>query len=367
MKDFQLKLYSDHIKLPEAFVRFKQGASLDSDLLSNIVFHHTLTFPLETIDLHDQAKEANQKGISIEIDDLIEKMITNKRGGYCIETTELLYHALTYLGFDTRRLLATVLLHQETRPVAVHEILMVKLANQHFLVDPGFGSYGSVYPLLFAEEEQICLKEQQFPTQPGIQFQFAADEEVEGGFKLLLDSGSHLIALYAFNPQNFCDMQLLKERGDNVCMTKSSPFWQRLFIIKPFLSSDGTIKHHTLTSNIYRCGTIDNNDNTAINSKAEFIYKLNTIFGITLNSNTDFSAKGVIFEEPEPVCQFQSLSALLESGSSVDAMIKQEQTRELLLSQPLSPPRQRVRDLVQITAINPEATPKENDYSIKYG
>jgi arylamine N-acetyltransferase len=63
----------------------------------------------------------------------------------CYEVCELLFNALMYFEFDVSRIPSFVLNKYETdlnRP-SNHNILVVKIDNQYFLIDTGFG-YNSI-------------------------------------------------------------------------------------------------------------------------------------------------------------------------------------------------------------------------------
>jgi N-hydroxyarylamine O-acetyltransferase len=72
-------------------------------------------------------------------------MVSAGRGGYCFEQNRLFGAALLEIGFEVRRVLVRVLWHhplEAPRPSKSHLTLVVKITDEDWLVDVGFG--GSV-------------------------------------------------------------------------------------------------------------------------------------------------------------------------------------------------------------------------------
>ena len=94
--------------------------------------------------------------ISLEIEDIIEKIVTKNLGGYCFEHNALMYEVLKSLGFNVRILIAKVLNNQNIDSPRTHCITLLAWENEQYIVDVGFGS--STPPLVLnihnTQEEQ---------------------------------------------------------------------------------------------------------------------------------------------------------------------------------------------------------------------
>lgn len=95
--------------------------------------------------------------VSIAEPDLVAKLLSGKRGGYCYEQNGLFAQALAALGFRFTGLGARVLWNQPEDLVTArsHHILLVELPEGQYIADIGFGGMTPTAPLrLVADESQ---------------------------------------------------------------------------------------------------------------------------------------------------------------------------------------------------------------------
>lgn len=78
--------------------------------------------------------------------DLFQKIVCNKRGGYCYELNGLLYYTLKELAFDVSLLSARILFGAQGIFARGHKLLLVQLAGEKWLVDVGYRN-GLLSPL----------------------------------------------------------------------------------------------------------------------------------------------------------------------------------------------------------------------------
>lgn len=92
---------------------------------------HLTAVPFENLDVYERR--------SVQTDDLwtFEKVVRRRRGGWCFELNGAFAALLTELGFEVRRMAATVL-YGNVSPIPTHLTLMVTL-ERPYLVDVGFG------------------------------------------------------------------------------------------------------------------------------------------------------------------------------------------------------------------------------------
>ena len=110
---------------------------------------HLLAVPFENLSI------PLGEPISLEHRDLIDKIVTRRRGGFCYELNGAFALLLGALGFDVRLLAARVFGKGRFGPPFDHLALLVHTADGDgpWLADVGFGSH-SLYPLRFAERGQ---------------------------------------------------------------------------------------------------------------------------------------------------------------------------------------------------------------------
>jgi len=85
--------------------------------------------------------------ISLEIEDIVEKIVTQKRGGYCFEHNALMHEVLRGLGFNVRLLVAKVLLNQDKDVPKTHRITLLYFKDEEYIVDVGFGANCPTFPI----------------------------------------------------------------------------------------------------------------------------------------------------------------------------------------------------------------------------
>ncbi len=73
--------------------------------------------------------------LSLESQALFDRVVTNKRGGYCFEHNKLFFEILQSLGFDCEIVLARVLLNRNIDVPRTHRITRVALPDGNYIVD----------------------------------------------------------------------------------------------------------------------------------------------------------------------------------------------------------------------------------------
>ncbi|MBX2876642.1 MAG: arylamine N-acetyltransferase [Saprospiraceae bacterium] len=97
---------------------------------------HVLQIPFENLDIHADVP------IELDIQRIYQKVILNKRGGFCYELNGLFYELLLHLGYEVRRVSARVYsVEKGYSPEFDHMALIVTIENQEYLSDVGFGEF----------------------------------------------------------------------------------------------------------------------------------------------------------------------------------------------------------------------------------
>ena len=92
---------------------------------------------------------SNREIVKLDQESLTQKLITKNRGGYCFENNQYFYHLLNQEGYDVSRALGRVVYGGTNEVPRTHQASIVKLDNELYLVDVGFGPYtpGCFVPL----------------------------------------------------------------------------------------------------------------------------------------------------------------------------------------------------------------------------
>ncbi|MEP6860899.1 MAG: arylamine N-acetyltransferase [Deltaproteobacteria bacterium] len=116
------------------------------DTLHGLVRAHVQTIPFENLDV------LLGKPIELEPAALVQKLVHDRRGGYCFEQNTLLLEVLTALGFHVRPLSARVRWKRprDYTPARTHLLVRVEL-DEPWLADVGVGAMSPTSALRLAE------------------------------------------------------------------------------------------------------------------------------------------------------------------------------------------------------------------------
>ncbi|HDZ05683.1 hypothetical protein LCGC14_0066100 [marine sediment metagenome] len=137
-----LRAYLDRID-------FHDPVIINRNVLYELQKKHLLNIPFENLDIHYGRK------INLSVMDIYQKIIIDKRGGFCYELNGLFHQLLMRIGFNAKLISARV--HSENgkySPEYDHLAIIVNLENQDFLVDVGFGKF-SLLPLRLETGKKI--------------------------------------------------------------------------------------------------------------------------------------------------------------------------------------------------------------------
>jgi N-hydroxyarylamine O-acetyltransferase len=119
----------------------------DADSLVAIQRGQRLAIPFENLDI------LLGRGISLDPDRVFDKLVRQRRGGYCFEQNSLFLAALQASGFRARPLLARVWRFATDTPPKTHMINLVTIDGQEWIADAGFG--GSYTPPMTLAEHEV--------------------------------------------------------------------------------------------------------------------------------------------------------------------------------------------------------------------
>ena len=168
-------LTSLQLRLPEVSLAF----------LQELQSAHLATFPFSNLGvlLHDN--------LSLESQVLFDRVVTQRRGGYCFEQNKIFFEVLKNLGFQCDIALCRVLHNRQIDVPRTHRMTRVTLAGSNYIVDVGFGPLCPRQPLLLGSakpQDQGDAVYRIIEPQPGRYL--LQKREVEGWFTLYsFDSG----------------------------------------------------------------------------------------------------------------------------------------------------------------------------------
>lgn len=127
------------MNLEQYFQRINYQGEIQPTLatLNALTFAHITHIPFENISV------LQKQTIAIDSASLFEKLVVQKRGGYCYEQNGLFFAVLQQLGFDVEPLAARVRLAETDRaviPVRTHLMLKVTIEGESYITDVGVGS-----------------------------------------------------------------------------------------------------------------------------------------------------------------------------------------------------------------------------------
>lgn len=123
--------------------------NVDATALRVLHRAHQMAVPFENLSIH------LSEPISLDEDDLVDKIVTRRRGGFCYELNGAFALVLQAMGVHVLLVAARVSGRDRLGPPFDHLALVVRPADGSgpWLADVGFGSH-SIYPLLFESRER---------------------------------------------------------------------------------------------------------------------------------------------------------------------------------------------------------------------
>jgi arylamine N-acetyltransferase len=118
--------------------------------LNHYLERYMLTVPFENIDVQ------NQKPISVDITDIYDKVVQDKRGGYCYEMNSLFHYYLLAKGFDAHLVSATIHTPNGGRSRPGSHMSIIVYLDKPYVADVGFGDLPlHAIPLNAADDTDI--------------------------------------------------------------------------------------------------------------------------------------------------------------------------------------------------------------------
>ncbi len=134
------------------------------EFIKKVQYHAVCSIAYENLDLLDK------KPLSLDSNDIFEKIVVQKRGGYCFELNALLSWFFKEAGFCVQDYFARFLRGQEGVPMRRHRVLSVLVDGDRYLCDIGIGQSAPRFPV---KMEPGCVQ-----AQFGEHYKFEMDAEL---------------------------------------------------------------------------------------------------------------------------------------------------------------------------------------------
>ena len=230
------------------------------EILRALHLAHVFAVPFENLDGYRGVP------VSLEPADLFAKIVTARRGGYCFELNGLFSLLLEAMGFEVMRLIARVRYGAKPPYPRSHQVLLVRVGGEPWLVDVGFGGNGLLEPMPLSAGPVVRQLEEQFRL-----------TSLESG-EFLLQSLVHeeWESLYSFTlePCHPVDYRYANYFHSH---SRDSLFMQRRVCTIPTKEGRTTLVDQSLS--IRRNGK---NEKSVIESDAAYVRVLHEHFGIVL-------------------------------------------------------------------------------------
>jgi N-hydroxyarylamine O-acetyltransferase len=139
-------------------IGYSGDGSISIKTLRDLHFRHTQTIPFENLNSFFGWQ------VKLDLESIFQKLVVNRRGGYCFEHNLLFMHLLESLGFRVKGLGARVMWNVPAgvTPARGHMLLLVQVGDQKLIADVGFGGLTMPYPLHFETDLKQTTTHERF-------------------------------------------------------------------------------------------------------------------------------------------------------------------------------------------------------------
>jgi N-hydroxyarylamine O-acetyltransferase len=251
-------------------IGYSGGAASTIETLRSIHLLHAQSIPFENLNPFLRIP------VVLDIDSLYQKLVSDRRGGYCFEHNLLLAEVLKTLGYNVKGLGARVLWNIPEGIVTArgHMLLLVEIDNDYFIADVGFGGLTLTAPLALKPDLEQDTPHEKFKLIQ-IANDYVLQAKVQGAWK----------RIYSFGLQeNFLiDYEVTSWYLSN---HPSSHFVTGLIAALPFEKG-----RHTLRNNDFATHYLDgSHERKRFDNVADLRFTLETTFGIRLPQMTSIDS-----------------------------------------------------------------------------
>lgn len=173
--------------------RERRDIRCDLDTLRTLQLQHLLHVPFENLDIHWRVP------IVLDTERFYEKIVEKRRGGYCYELNGLFNELLKALGYHTHLVSGRVFMGDKSYSSDFDHLgVVVKIGDEEYLADVGFGDFASV-PLKVDPSDEQHDREGIFYVRPTEHGAFEIEKFADGKWipELLFGRSSHELQEFA--------------------------------------------------------------------------------------------------------------------------------------------------------------------------
>ncbi len=167
--------------------------NLSLELVSNIQKQHLQNYSFNNLSV------LLGEDISLDISDIINKIVIKGFGGYCFEHNKLMHDVLKSLGFNVRLLVGRVINNQDIDAPRTHRITLLEWQDDHYLIDVGFGPKNPQKPVKIEIFNDSNENNQSY--------RITQDRHQDFRLEMLTQDGYY--ALYTFNLNRYTEADCL--------------------------------------------------------------------------------------------------------------------------------------------------------------
>lgn len=165
-------------------IGFEEKAIPSLDCLKKLMHCHLMAVPFENLDVFHGHKEP-----SLNVDDMFEKIVIKRRGGYCFELNGLFSKLLEAVGFSVSSSMARIRFGRSFVSPRAHRVIVVKTADKSYFCDVGFGGPVPLEPIEIVYDNVIESK-------GGRKYKFFCEE---WGTTLLIEKDGEFVPVLTFD------------------------------------------------------------------------------------------------------------------------------------------------------------------------
>lgn len=238
--------------------------------LKELMKCHLRTVPFENLDVYH-----GRRIPSLNTNDLFDKIVVNRRGGYCFELNGLFWRLLESLGFKTWCCAAKIVLHRNYPMPLVHRVVLVELKGKKYFCDVGFGGPVPYEPIEIHTEITQDSSED-------VRYRFSRDNDWT---TLLIQKGREYTPLMVFreepnDPVDFIPLNTF------CAVSLEEPFLKKNMV--QIASEHG---RYSIDGNVFRMTEMNNVWETVLTNEEHLRSVLEEYFGIVYNGELRFNKK----------------------------------------------------------------------------
>lgn len=127
-------LSNDQVKEYLEVLGMEPDITPDKETLDELVLRHQSTIPFQTVSLHRTGTVPSNDS-----QDIFDKVVHRRLGGYCFELNKAFFELLIALGYDARPVISRAVRGRDSRMPINHRGMLVDIDGDTYSVDVGFG------------------------------------------------------------------------------------------------------------------------------------------------------------------------------------------------------------------------------------